>query len=175
MANTDRKSQRKISPRLEAAFDHLLKDDEVWDFCCDHGLLGIKALKSNEFRSVHFIDQVPHIMQALKEKILRFRVAPMTRYFLHCCDGANITSHVNGTAVIAGVGGDTILEILKSLQTKKLLQAQRIILIPHKDEKHMKAQLSCDSEFAQTFLLANEIAVTERERLRQVLVFDRRF
>lgn len=58
----------KLSRRMQYVYDHLLTGSPVWDFCCDHGYLGLNAYSSGDFPQIHFVDQVPHIIEKLESR-----------------------------------------------------------------------------------------------------------
>ena len=126
----------KLSPRMKSFIEHAIPNASFWDVCCDHGYVGIQALTSNQFTSVHFVDQVPHIMKRLQQLIYQNKnLRAEHKFFLQTCPGEEIEGDVEGTLLIAGVGGLTMKNILTSLMSKKTLLAQRLLLSPHTDEK----------------------------------------
>lgn len=163
-------SQVRLSPRLQALLDLALPGQPLWDICCDHGLLGLKAIEMGSFPEVHFVDQVPHIIRNLAIRLVDFE--PDNEVIeCHLCAGQDIPIPVKGSVVIAGVGAQTILDILTGLFQNGSLQAQRLILSPQKDEKDFP------SGFAQIFqgrwvLCEAPVIVIESDRSRPIWVAE---
>lgn len=116
----------KFSKRLQTILDHSIHGLPFWDLCCDHGLLGEQALKQNLASVVHFNDQVEHIMNSL---IVRMQGVEGKVVF-HLKPAEMIDQEITGNLAIAGVGGNTLVKILKTLDVNSFLQADRILLNP---------------------------------------------
>ncbi|MBX2988704.1 MAG: SAM-dependent methyltransferase [Bdellovibrionaceae bacterium] len=158
----------RLSPRLQFLLDQAWPGEALWDLCCDHGLLGRRALQSGRFPEVHFVDQVPHIMARLRERLTR--EAPGAPAFLHAVPAGDLEPVLTGTVIIAGVGGEKILEILRRLHERRRLQARRLVLSPHKDEEFLAESLACD--FASQWRLSPPRHVHEGPRVRPVWVAE---
>ena len=163
-----------LTGRLQFIYENLLPQKAVWDFCCDHGYLGIEALRSQNFAEVYFVDRVPTIMQAL-EKLVQEKFSEVSkdaRFLL--VDGAEVSEPVTGTMVVAGVGAVSIFLILQSLWRKNLLQAERLILAPQRDEKKFLAMLSeVSDDFLNVYSLRTEHVLQEKTRARFVYILTR--
>lgn len=165
----------KLSPRLQLIYDHLIPGKPVWDFCCDHGYLGLNAYESGLFPEVHFVDQVRHIIEHLRERFAQDHHLEehSAQSFFHPQAGEAVLTPVRGTAVIAGVGPSTVLKILEGLEERKLLQAERLILVPHGGEEMVRKRLAARSEF--NYQLSNQdCKIEERGRIRKLLILDRK-
>ncbi|MGZ3775086.1 MAG: SAM-dependent methyltransferase [Pseudobdellovibrionaceae bacterium] len=164
----------KLSRRMQLIFDHLLPGQPVWDFCCDHGYIGLNAYESGLFPEVHFVDQVPHIIQQLQ---LRFqneywqKDSAIQARFL-AITGEDVAIPLSGSVIIAGVGAHTIFKILNTLQQKNLLQAQRLILGPQRDEEWLLKMLLEVPGFHYK-RAADHCEIVERGRSRKLLIFDK--
>jgi tRNA (adenine22-N1)-methyltransferase len=160
-----------LSPRLQALFGHLAEGEPLWDLCCDHGLLGQRALETGRFASVHFVDRVPEIVAALEERVRGGAAVPATTTF-HALDAQDLPHTLRGSVVIAGVGGTTILEILSGLEARGALQASRLVL-----SSQTRAQ-SFPADFARVLgpagwrIVTSEL-VREGPRERPVWVAER--
>ncbi len=163
----------KISPRMKYFVEQANSNSPFWDFCCDHGYIGIAALMSGKFSEVHFVDQIPHIIERLKKL---FDQSPskdtFNHYFFHDCGGENLQMDIHGSIVIAGVGGRTIISILSSLISKNQLYADKIILSPHLD-------ISMMENFCNEHLIKNNYAqiikdtIIENNRSRVVYIWSK--
>ncbi|MBX3039721.1 MAG: SAM-dependent methyltransferase, partial [Bdellovibrionaceae bacterium] len=76
-----------------------------------------------------------------------------------------------GTVVIAGVGGDRILEILEALDGNGYLTADRLVLSPHKDERVFVEKFS--EGLGKRWRLSEPLSVRESGRERPIWVADR--
>lgn len=140
--------------------------EPLWDICCDHGYLAEAALYSKNFPKVYFVDQVPHITEALERRLIKKGHNPNS-YQVLTVDGGKISQQMAGTIVIAGVGADLQIEMLQSMQKAGYLKAQRLVLNPFKDLPRMKELEACG------WTLVNEKSVTESGRERKIFVFER--
>lgn len=164
----------KLSRRMQLIYDHLLPGEPVWDFCCDHGYMGLNAYESGSFPEVHFVDQVEHIIEQLQSRFKAeywHRDSPSQAYF-HALPGEDLQEVLRGTIVIAGVGAHTIHKIVGSLHRRELLLVSRLILCPQRDEEKLVKML--DFELRDNFKLCNvHYEVMERGRARKLLIFDK--
>ena len=131
----------KLSKRLSALKSMIGSGyDHIWDVCCDHGYLGFALLaryqqvQSQQHHSalpeVHFVDVVPHLMAQLQTELQAVDFA--SRYHLHCQDAGSIrcSPEHRHLVIIAGVGGDVAIEIIRS------------ILKNHENAKHIEFLLA---------------------------------
>lgn len=165
----------KLSNRLQFIYENLLPGVPEWDFCCDHGYLGVEALKSGRFTAVYFVDRVPHIVAAL-ESVVKEKFA---KFYSHAkfiaAKGENIEEDVYGNVVIAGVGAYAIIKILHALLASNRLCAERIVLCPQRDEEKFLMMISDLGEtFVDRFSLSGATLLDERDRSRIVYVFNAR-
>ncbi|WP_415063113.1 SAM-dependent methyltransferase [Bdellovibrio sp.] len=164
----------KLSRRMQLIYDHLLSGEPVWDFCCDHGYMGLNAYESGSFPEVHFVDQVEHIVGQLQSRFQSEYLRPdsTSRAYFHALPGEDLQEVLRGTAVIAGVGAHTIHKIVGSLYRRELLLVSRLILCPQRDEEKLVKML--DFELRDNFKLCNvHYEVVERGRVRKLLIFDK--
>ena len=118
----------KLSARLNHLFDHIMQFhqqspyDDLWDLCCDHGFLGMKLFEHTQNSQIHLVDQVPVIVEILKNKYEEYTD---TRVLFKTQDATKISldTHKRHLIVIAGVGGETALDILKAI-TRNNIHAQ---------------------------------------------------
>ena len=152
-----------LSPRLSLMLGQALPGDDFWDICCDHGLLGAAALKSGRFRSIHFVDRVPHIIEKLRRGL-----QDQAEAIVHLSSAEDLAVEITGTAVISGVGGHNIVKILESWKSRGNFRAKRLILNP-------LTHIAPLREYLKTFDCYREketLIVRESERDRQILILD---
>ncbi|WP_179025191.1 tRNA (adenine(22)-N(1))-methyltransferase TrmK [Shewanella sp. Scap07] len=145
---------------------------QIWDCCCDHGLLGAELL--NHGHQVHFVDVVPEIMQALEGKLQRFfphvnGQAP--NWFVHCADVARLPLIQHPTqlpivVIIAGIGGELMCELLQALQP---IIHQRhtplsLILCPVNHAYLVRQQVR-----SMPLLVTDELLVEENRRFYEIM------
>ena len=162
-----------LSIRLQLVYDHLVPEQDVWDFCCDHGYLGGAAYKSQCFKDVYFVDPVTSIMDNLKNRFQTFVYSADNKSQAHFLvqKGEAVTQFVQGNVCIVGVGGLMICDILKSLAQNNLLQAKRLILGPHRDPKKIVELIEKDALFKK-YKLIKQKDVMENGRKREFFIFD---
>lgn len=159
---------------MQLVYDHLIPGKPVWDFCCDHGYLGLRAYESGRFSEVYFVDQVRHIIEQLKQRFEQHHLSDELEAKVHFLPhaGEELLMAVHGTVVITGVGPHTILRILSSLSQRKLLQADRLILSPHGDTGKLLQSLAENPDFH--YEVGNQdCKVEERGRIRKLLILHR--
>ncbi|MEN0059032.1 MAG: SAM-dependent methyltransferase [Bdellovibrio sp.] len=164
----------KLSLRMQLIYDHLLPEHPVWDFCCDHGYMGLNAYASECFSEVHFVDQVPSIISRLQSRFHKEYYQPHhpTQAYFYAQKGEEILSPICGTLVIAGVGALNIYKILCELHQRGVLQTQRMILGPQRDEKKLHDLLR-EKLFSTKQWKLYEHQVMERGRVRKLLILDK--
>jgi tRNA (adenine22-N1)-methyltransferase len=92
---------------------------EIWDCCCDHGLLGLTLLKRQAADVVHFVDVVEPLMLKLDNTLQRFFSDDVYqhRWQVHCLDVAKLplTLAPKKLIIIAGVGGELLIELMTAI------------------------------------------------------------
>lgn len=162
----------KLSLRLQTIYDHLLPGKPVWDFCCDHGYLGLYAYRMGAFPEVHFVDQVPEIIERLEGRFKAKHLQPESfpsRAFFHVSAAEHLSVPLTGTVVMAGVGSHTILDVLS---TQDFRNVERLILGPQKDEELLLQSLETARGIASSHKLQKNLEIMEKERRRTLLVLD---
>lgn len=162
----------KLSPRLAAALDNALTELPLWDICCDHGLLGIQALKTRQFSQVHFVDQVSHLMISLENKF-KIRTKDISRPLAHfyTIPAESLRIKLTGTVCVLGVGAQKIEGFLRSWIEAEILEAQRLILGPHKDESWFMKEVIPS---LHPYRLEKQISIQERGRERILFILNRK-
>lgn len=160
---------------MQTIFDHLLPGKPVWDFCCDHGYMGLNAYESGLFPEVYFVDQVPHIMAQLEQRFQAEYYRPEGTSKAHFLShaGEDVAQELCGSVVIAGVGAYTIFKIIQGLTEKELLKADRLILGPQRDEEKLLKLLHELPHFHYS-MPSQELSLLERGRVRKLLIFDKK-
>lgn len=138
--------------------------DEVWDLCCDHGMIGLHFANVNSPKIVHFIDQVKSITDKLKKNLptskTRFNVACMP------CENIQINESSKNLIILAGVGSETITKALNNLKTQNLGNTQ-ILVSTHKHPHKLRRYLR-DKKFS----LIKEKLIFEGGHFYEILLID---
>lgn len=124
----------KLSKRLAQIEALITTDyDHIWDTCCDHGHLGTSLISHQKAPNIHLVDIVPELITPLDEKLSRLFSNPYspytsdadsptpTQWKTHCLDiSALPLQQYSGKhlIIIAGIGGDLMIECMKSIISK---------------------------------------------------------
>lgn len=104
------------SKRLQLIADMVDGDySHIWDCCCDHGLLGFEIMKRQSSK-VHFVDCEKKLTDALQLRLETYGPEPAL-WQVHCEDVCQMAlpEERKQLVIIAGVGGDTCIEMVQSL------------------------------------------------------------
>lgn len=166
----DKLQKPKFSPRMKALVSHCIPTSDLWDFCCDHGFIGLYAFTVGDFKDIHFVDKQDHIIDRLI-KLLNKAEIPLSTLYFHKSDARKLDQTVRGNLILAGVGGSLGVKILESLFQRGLLQANRIIFSPHTQEEDSLNGLLNLEGFPYSLLKTDSIL--EGSRNRQIFILDR--
>lgn len=166
-------TKSRLSERLNLVYEHLIPDQDVWDFCCDHGYLGGTAYKSEQFKNIYFVDQVPALIENIKTKFNKYLFNPenKSRAFFLIENAQNIKMDIFGSVSITGVGARVIYQIVSDLLKNNCLKASRLILGPHRDTEKLVEMIQNDTHF-KNYKLTGRQEMTENGRLRVFFIFD---
>ncbi len=106
---------QKLNARLAAIFNLIPEGyDVIWDCCCDHGYLGMHILQAKPYTTVHFVDQVASITDALQKKL---QVYGAVNYAVITDSAANLKLDKNKKhlIILAGISGNTAIHIMQGL------------------------------------------------------------
>ncbi|MCU8037731.1 tRNA (adenine(22)-N(1))-methyltransferase TrmK [Shewanella sp. SM20] len=182
----------KISQRLQQINSMITGYyDHIWDCCCDHGLLGMLLLERSAARHVHFVDCVPSLMQALELRLQRFFPADISglnphldpnlnpdidpnlsrhsQWQVHCLDVATLplaqtSDNDKQLIIIAGVGGELLVELVRAILAKHPLRPLEFILCPVHHNYYVRQSLS-----ALGLGLKSEHLLEENQRFYEIL------
>lgn len=123
---------QKINTMIGQSYQH------IWDCCCDHGLLGLSLLQRQAADTVHFVDIVPQLLTPLAFDLKTHYGQAQMRWHVHCTDVINLPlakvsenpesdTHL---IIIAGVGGELIIELLTAILSKFKHYRLEFILCP---------------------------------------------
>ena len=148
--------------------------DHIWDCCCDHGLLGYLLLRRDATRTVHFVDVVEPLVAEVQAKLQRFFTVGFPEYAwqVHCTDVAKLQVSSAALAapdskhlmVIAGVGGDLLIELVRALVKANPEQNMEFLLCPVLHNYKVREAL-----VKMGFGLINEHLVSENNRFYEIM------
>lgn len=159
----------RLSHRLNAIFELIIDAQRkvpyqiIWDCCCDHGYLGIKILQHNLCDTLIFVDQLPHIIDDLTRKLAPFDEA---RHQLMAVDAAQLSFDpaIRHLVIIAGVGGDSTIDILNKIEANHPYTHIDYILCPSSKHKVLREYL-----FFNRFSLLSESLVADKKRYYEII------
>jgi len=166
-----------LSKRLQNIDGMISKEyDHIWDCCCDHGLLGIYLLARNAATIIHFVDVVEPLMDDLVSRLLthqadHVRQATLqnkspSEWQVHCFGAEKIPIEGNGSnlVIVAGVGGDLLIEIVEAILLRHPNQDLEFLLCPvHHNYKVRQSLISLGLN------LIDEKLVKENKRFYEVI------
>ena len=145
----------RLSPRLNAIYE-LIEELQyqypypcVWDCCCDHGHLGIKILVNGLSDKIIFVDQLMHLIEQLSVRLGTF---DESRHELITADAGelNFNDELRHLVILAGVGGETSVEIVKAIEDRHPAVQIDYIFCPSTSQKALREYLT-NNNFQQAF------------------------
>lgn len=103
----------QINNMVDSRYTH------IWDCCCDHGFLGSALVARKAANKVHFVDIVPQLITSLDAKLNDLYSS--TTWETHCIDVTSLPlNNYEGKhlIIIAGIGGDLMIKLIKALYQK---------------------------------------------------------
>jgi len=145
--------------------------DYIWDTCCDHGQLGAGLLKNGISSKLFFVDIVPELMASLEQNLNQFFPNQKHQWRVLCEDVSCL--HLNGVEnpsgkhliIIAGVGGDLMLEFITQLNQQFPDLSLDFLLCPVHHQFSLRSQLR-----KMEFSLRHEEVLEDNQRFYEVLL-----
>lgn len=125
----------KISDRLVKIASSIRKDAKVADVGADHGLLEKYLIDNGVTNSIFAIENKRGPYEILKNNLKDYDVT------LSLSDGLEMLPDSCDTVVIAGMGGNLIIDILKK-DVSKLENVNQIIVDAHKDIELVRREIT---------------------------------
>ena len=144
----------------------------IWDCCCDHGHLGLSLLDERRAETVHFVDVVPDLLDKIEQTLTQFWQGNREDWQVHCIDAGalpvaqytqNKTENTH-LIIIAGIGGDLMMQLLDSLYLITVDYHVEFILCPVHHNYKVREYL-----IEHRFGLMNESLVFENNRGYEIL------
>ncbi|RZK11165.1 MAG: SAM-dependent methyltransferase [Flavobacterium sp.] len=164
------KRLRQIESMVTEHYDH------IWDCCCDHGLLGAALLARHAGDVIHFVDVVPELINQVETKLTHFysqetSSTSAAKWQVHCMDVGELLLQPHDAkhlVIIAGVGGDLMSELVKSIYQRNLTADYDFLLCPVHHQFTVRQQL-----IQLDFSLRTEVLVMENQRYYEVLLVSK--
>ena len=120
----------KLRARLTALCQSISINEfqHIWDCCCDHGYLGQQLMTDHPNSQIHFVDVVPHLIAEVEDRLNASTNSLANNWAAHCMDAATIRLDDKQThlVIIAGVGGDLLIEMVQDIVSNHSATANRI-------------------------------------------------
>jgi tRNA (adenine22-N1)-methyltransferase len=163
-------NQTKINKRA--------KYSQIWDCCCDHGLLGQSLLQlpvlAQEKSKIHFVDIVPKLISDLCKQLESKQPEKNQQnlWQTHCIDSAEIpiaqfsdSKNDRHLVIIAGVGGELCIELVERIHAQNPNQTIDYLLCPIHQLYQVRKSLR-----TLGFSLLHEELVEENKRYYELLL-----
>lgn len=163
----------KIGKRLQQIEQMISKQyTHIFDCCCDHGLLGFRLLNAQIAQTVHFVDIVPELLAQIEQTLHKYWQGEKQSWQVHCMDAGKLPLNLFSAepqtdkhlVIIAGVGGELMIELLQSLLPLSAHYNIEYILCPVHHNYKVRQFL-----IKNHFALLNESLVFENKRGYEVL------
>lgn len=143
--------KRILNKRLQTISAFIKERDVVLDIGCDHSLLGIYLVLNKNIKVIGSdINSGP--LEKAKENLKKYHLT--RKIELRLGDGLEVISRDINTVVISGMGGISIINILKDI--KKYPSVKKLIISPNNDFSLTREEIS-----KLGFYLEKEIMVYE--------------
>ncbi len=156
----------KLSKRLMAIASFVKKDAKIVDIGCDHALLDIYLVSTHPNLKAIAIDIREGALKQAKLNVVKYGVQDKIKLIL--ADGLDsISSNEIDTIIISGLGGNKIVEILKS-DKNKLFDVEDIIIQPNVDYFFARKEIC-----KLGYYIANETLVKENNIIYIIIHFKK--
>ncbi|WP_019615146.1 tRNA (adenine(22)-N(1))-methyltransferase [Psychromonas ossibalaenae] len=165
----------KLSLRLQQIDSMVNREyDHIWDCCCDHGFLGINLLQRRAAKTVHFVDIVPDLLKQIEDRLNSdfAKKLQLNTWHAHCVDAAALPVDLYSNeplkdkhlVIIAGVGGELLIELMLSLLERFSDYQVEFLLCPVHHNYKVRQFL-----IEQKLGLINESLICDNKRYYEVL------
>ena len=154
--------KRIINKRLEMISAFCKDNDRIIDIGCDHGLLGIYLVLNRNNIKIVGSDINTGPLEKAKDNLLKYHLEDKIE--LRLGDGLNTVSDDIDTIIISGMGGITIVGILKTIDNYPNIQ--RLILSPNNDFPFVRKEIC-----RLGFKINQEVMVEEKGKYYSIMEF----
>ena len=154
----------KLSARLKIIHD-MVPESVVADIGSDHGKLMIALVQSGKVHKGFAVENKDGPFERLRSNLIRYHVND--KIIPLFSDGIKDITRDVGTIVIAGMGGQTIVNILKA-HPEKMVSVQTIIIDAHTAVPFARKEIS-----QMGFAIADEQIIKEDNIFYEIIKFVR--
>ena len=152
-----------IQKRLKLLASFVPKGNTVYDIGCDHALLSIYLTLYNA-NTCYAIDNKEKVLKTARENISHYHLEG--KIFVLRQDGLGTLSiEEESTAVLAGMGTDTILHILEN---KEMYHFHRLIIQTNNDYERLRKSMQ-----KKGYKIKEEVAFLDKRVFYVILVFEK--
>lgn len=155
----------KISNRLKLIASFVDDNANVIDVGCDHALLDIFLVQNKTDIKTIASDINEGPLEGARKNIKRYHLEDKIEVKLG--DGISTINNQTDTIIISGLGGETIVDILKK-DLNKLPNIKTLILSPHGDSYIVRKEIT-----ALGFKISNEIFIYDQNKPYIIIKFVR--
>lgn len=149
-----------LSKRLQTVLQYIDINDKIADIGCDHGYLGLYAVKKG-VKYVQLIDNKIGPLNAAKKNMAK--VNNQSAIFYSLSDGLNDVNQIVNVVTICGMGGDLISKIiLDNIEVAKKMDY--LILEANNKVDYLRKNLNQNN-----FLIIDEQIVYEKKKYYQII------
>ena len=160
----------KLSQRLQQ-IDQMITSqyDHIWDCCCDHGYLGKALLQRDVAKMVHFVDVVESLTDAIQTQLEREPSGAFAGrgWQVHCEDVSRLRlsdPDARQLVIIAGVGGDLMMDMVRAISEAHSDHALEFILCPVRQNYQLRCLL-----IELGYGLIDEVLVEDKQKFYEVV------
>ena len=160
----------KLSQRLQH-IDQMITTpyDHIWDCCCDHGYLGTALLKRGTAKTVHFVDVVESLTDAIQTQLESQSNDAFVgcSWQVHCEDVSRLTlsdPDSKQLVIIAGVGGDLTMDMVRAITEAHPDHALEFILCPVRQNYQLRCLL-----IELGYGLVDEVLLEDKQKFYEVI------
>jgi tRNA (adenine22-N1)-methyltransferase len=119
----------------------------IWDCCCDHGLLGMMLLERNTADRIHFVDKEPALMAKLENTLQQFfppiETASQCQWQTHTMDATalKLGAEHRQLIIISGVGGKLTANLVRNIVNSHANKALEFLVCPVYHHYELRATL----------------------------------
>ncbi|RDH85918.1 MAG: hypothetical protein DIZ80_00125 [endosymbiont of Galathealinum brachiosum] len=164
----------RLGPRLNTILEFITRVQQdkpypcIWDCCCDHGYLGIKILSENLCEKLVFVDQLPHLIEQLSNRLTPFCTDndKIGNYELITADAGDLCfdAQQRHLVILAGVGGETSVEIVTGIEQNHPDVQVDYIFCPSASHNALREYLAIND-----FGLMFETLTCEKQRYYEIM------
>ena len=153
-----------LNNRLLSISDFILSKDKVIDIGCDHGLLGIYLVLNKKIKKMVSSDINELPLKKAEDNIKKYNLEKKIETRLG--NGLETVTNDLDTIIISGMGGLTMIEILKKINNYPNIK--KIIISPNTDFQETRKFLT-----KQNFNLITEKIVEENKKYYLISYYEK--